>query len=79
MKNITVKLDDDTARWLRVTAAEHDMSISAWLAALLADARAQDGAYLAAEARFLERPGEALSGGASYPAREALYDRKLLR
>ena len=39
MKNVTIALPDDLARWLRVRAAEDDRSVSRWIADLLAGMR----------------------------------------
>ena len=35
MKNITITLPEDVARWLRIKAAENERSVSKWLAELL--------------------------------------------
>jgi len=35
MKNITIKLDNDVAKWVRVWAAEHDTSVSRILGNIL--------------------------------------------
>ena len=32
MKNVTITLPDDLARWLRIRAAEDDRSVSRWIA-----------------------------------------------
>ncbi len=39
MKNVTITLPDDLARWLRVRAAEDDRSVSRWIADLPAGMR----------------------------------------
>jgi plasmid stability protein len=35
MKNVTITLPEDTARWLRIKAAEDDRSVSRWIGELL--------------------------------------------
>ena len=35
MKNVTITLDEETARWARVEAAHRDMSVSRLIAELL--------------------------------------------
>ena len=35
MKNVTITLPEDVARWLRVKAAEDDRSVSRWIGELL--------------------------------------------
>lgn len=39
MKNITITLPEDVARWLRVKAAEDQRSVSRWISELLEQAR----------------------------------------
>lgn len=41
MKKVTITLQEDLARWLRVNAAENDRSVSKWLAELLERMRLQ--------------------------------------
>ncbi len=38
VKNITITLPEDVARWLRVKAAEADRSVSKWIRELLMEA-----------------------------------------
>ena len=76
MKNVTVSLPEDTARWLRVEAAKADLSVSRWLADLLESKRRQDDAYQAAMERCLAikpRKFEWVDG--RKPTREELHDR----
>lgn len=35
MKNVTITLSEDTARWLRIKAAQDDVSVSRWIGELL--------------------------------------------
>ena len=53
MKNVTISLPEDLARWLRVKAAEEDRSISRWIAELLERMRRQEDEYDAAMERCL--------------------------
>ena len=82
MKNITITLPEDVARWLRVKAAENERSVSKWLAELLEDMQRQEDAYEVAMERFLTRARESrkikwIDG--RKPTREELYDRPSLR
>ena len=43
MKNVTITLPDDVARWLRVKAAENDRSVAGWIVELLTRMRRQEG------------------------------------
>ena len=80
MKNVTITLREDTARWLRVKAAEHDRSVSRWIAELLERMRRQEDKYdvamrqsLAVKPRRIEWPE------GRKPTRQELYDRPDLR
>ena len=80
MKNVTITLPDDLARWLRVRAAEDDRSVSRWIADLLAGMRRGEDGYEAAMREFLSvepRRMEWVDG--RRPTREELYDRPCLR
>lgn len=79
MKNVTVSLPEDTARWLRVEAAKADRSVSAWLADLLEGKRRQDDEYEAAMARYLAiKPRKFQWVDGRKPTREELHDRDSL-
>ncbi len=45
MKNVTVTLPEDVARWLRIRAAEDDRSVSKWLADLIEAMRRREDEY----------------------------------
>ncbi len=80
MKNITITLDQETAAWARVHAAERGMSVSRMVSELLQlqmrDAREYDEAMR----RFLAKPPVKLRrAGERFPSREELYDRPRLR
>jgi hypothetical protein len=80
MKNITVTLDDETAAWARVYAAQQNKSLSRFLGELLHSKMHQSHAYEDAMHQFLSRePVPFNSDGAPYPKREDLYDRVKLR
>ncbi len=80
MKNVTITLQEDLARWLRVKAAEDDRSVSKWLAELLEGMRLKEDAYETAMRRYLgmkPRKLDWLDG--RKPTREELHDRPGLR
>lgn len=79
MKNVTVTLDDEVARWARVWAAEHDTSVSQFLGRLLKDRMLEDRAYQSAMKQYLSRKPTILKKQRRYPAREELHDRPGLR
>ena len=76
MKNVTVTLPDDLARWVRIRAAEDDRSVSRWVADLLAGMRRGEDEYEVAIREFLAvkpRRMEWIDG--HRPTREELHDR----
>jgi hypothetical protein len=79
VKNVTVTLDEETARWARVEAARRDMSLSSLLREVLERAKAAHESYPQAMHRFRTRPPVPLKGRGRYPSREELHDRDGLR
>ena len=80
MKNVTITLPDDLARWLRVRAAEDDRSVSRWVADLLAGMRRGEDTYEAAMKQALAiEPWKMEWADGRRPAREELHDRAGLR
>ncbi|MDD9986842.1 MAG: hypothetical protein OXQ31_11260 [Spirochaetaceae bacterium] len=76
MKNVTVALPEDAARWLRVRAAEDDRSVSGWLADLIEGIRRREDEYqIAMEQALAVKPEILNESGAPYPSRDVLYDR----
>ena len=76
MRNVTVSLPEDTARWLRVEAARADSSVSRWLAELLDSMRRKDEEYEAAMERCLAiKPRKFQWVDGRKPTREELHDR----
>ncbi|MDE0448048.1 MAG: hypothetical protein OXH96_15400 [Spirochaetaceae bacterium] len=80
MKNVTVSLPEDTARWLRVAAAKADRSVSGWLAELLDKMRHQEDEYETAMARYLAmKPRKLQWVDGRKPTRDELHDRASFR
>jgi len=80
MKNITITLPEDLARWVRVRAAENERSVSKWIAELLEGTRRREDDYDMAMRQFLSvepRRMEWVDG--RKPTREELHDRAGLR
>ena len=78
MKNVTITLEEEVARWARVLAAKRNTSVSKLLGEILKEKMAQEDEYEAAMNRYLSRRYTTRSKG-RYPKREELYDRKSLR
>lgn len=79
MRNVTITLDEETARWARVEAARQDTSVSALLREILERAKAAHESYPEAMHRFRSRPPVPLKTRGGYPPREELHDRAGLR
>ncbi len=79
MKNLTISLDQEVARWARVAAAERDMSVSRFVGELLRERMVDEQTYAAAERANLARPPRLLAKTGSHPSRQELYDRPGLR
>ncbi|MDE0204508.1 MAG: hypothetical protein OXP66_00555 [Candidatus Tectomicrobia bacterium] len=80
MKNITITLPEDVARWLRVKAAQDDRSVSRWLAEMLQQMQRQEDHYDVAMNQYLAmKPHKIDWPDGRKPAREELYDRAGLR
>lgn len=76
MKNVTLSLDEDVARWARIRAAELDTSVSRLLSDQLREMMARDQSYRAAMKRYLAQPPRLLhESGQPYPSRDELHDR----
>lgn len=80
MKNVTITLDEETARWARVEAARRDTSLSRFVGELLKQHMLREERYEAAMRDLLSRPRKPLTlTGETYPRREELHDRDGLR
>ena len=79
MRNVTISLDEEVARWVRVAAAEHDLSVSRYVGQVLGNQMRSERTYEQAMASFLGRGAKPLKTGGGYPARDEVHDRSLLR
>ncbi len=80
MRNVTVTLDEDVARWARIRAAELDVSVSRMLGDLLKEQMRRRLTYQTEMHSYLLREPQPINAdGAGYPSREELHDRTDLR
>lgn len=80
MKNVTITLDEEVARWARIRAAERDTSLSRLVGELLHEKMLDEENYKASMQRYLARsPRPLKKPGETYPEREELYGRQSLR
>jgi hypothetical protein len=80
MKNVTITLDEATARWARRLAASQNKSLSRLVGDLLAERRLLDGRYeLAMRDYFSLEPRPLGAPGQRYTTRDELHNRAGLR
>lgn len=79
MKNVTITLDEEVARWARVRAAEHDTSVSRLVGEMLKEQMESEGQYEKARKAFLKQPAKALKTTGGYPSRGDIHERSMLR
>ncbi len=80
LKNVTVTLDEETARWARVEAAKRDTSVSKLLGEVLQGEMRKEAQYDAARQAYLaQEPGIHRCQGQPLPSREELHDRGTTR
>ena len=76
MKNVTITLDEETARWARIYAAEHDTSVSRMVGEMLREKMRLEDEYRSAMQSYLSEPACKLKPSAKkYPGREELHER----
>ena len=80
MRNVTVTLEEDLARWARIKAAGEMISLSRYLGRLLEQARNSEKGSMVEppEKRFFDALPARNLGVTSFD-RDALYDRQILR
>lgn len=76
MKNITISLEDALAKWVRIFAAQHELSISKMIANLLREKMLGGSSYEKAKNDFLKKPAKTLRSSVkqAYPKRSELYE-----
>jgi plasmid stability protein len=76
MKNVTITLEEEVARWARIRAAEQNTSVSRLVGEMLKEKMQAEEAYLLAMEEFLaEKPRVLKKPGTPYPRREDLHER----
>lgn len=78
LRNVTVTLEEDVARWARLEAARQDTSVSRLLGGILKQRMMEADHYEKARKRYLSRPAFLNSDG-NYLSREEVHDRDRLR
>ena len=67
MKNVTITLEEEVARWVRVWAAEHDTSVSRCVGDLLKTHMWNNRRYEQSMKNYLGRNPEFLKTAGRYP------------
>ncbi len=78
LRNVTVTLEAELARWTRIEAARHELSVSRFLATLLKKERENKEQYAAAMKRALGRKAFLRTDG-KYLSREEAHERTDIR
>jgi hypothetical protein len=78
LRNITITLEEDLARWARIEAARQDTSVSQFMADLLRQRMLENDSYEHAMRRALARKPFPPTDG-QYPKRGEIYDRARVR
>ena len=69
VKNVTVSMDEETARWARVEAACNDMSVSRFVGLVLRERMASSEDFERAQRSYLSRRAQRLGSGDGHLAR----------
>ncbi len=79
VRNLTLTLDEETARWARLEAARQEVSVSRLVRELLRSHMRSEDAYGEAMRSYSSRLARPLQAQRGYPARHELHDRAGLR
>jgi hypothetical protein len=80
LKNVTITLDEEVARWARIEAARRDTSVSQLVAQLLHELMLGTDDYAVAQQRYLAQEARVhRSPGVRLPTRDELHERDDLR
>jgi hypothetical protein len=80
MRNVTITLDEEVARWVRIEAAKRESSVSRLVGEMLREHMGSEHAYELARRQFLAvQPRLLRQSDSKLPSREELHDRAALR
>lgn len=74
-RNVTITLDDETARWARVEAARRDTSVSQLVGDMLHEHMERELAYESASRAYFSVHPQHLKTDGRYPSRDTLHER----
>lgn len=80
MKNVTITLDEEVARWARIRAAKEDTSLSRLIGEMLRKKMSDENHYQTSMQQYLSKSPTVLKEkGEKYPDRKDLHDRQGIR
>ena len=79
MRNVTITMDEDVARWARIQAAHREQSLARFIGELLRDHMREAARYETAMREFLATEPTGGSGGRGLPRRDEIHDRASFR
>jgi hypothetical protein len=79
MRNLTITVEEEVLRWVKVWAARNDSSVSRLVGELLKRKMLAEEGYETARAEYLSRQPLLLKKAGRYPRREELHARRRLR
>jgi len=80
LRNVTITLDEETARWARLEAARRDTSVSRLVGEMLREHMVAEDAYQVARTRYFAQQARVhRSPGQCLPDRDELHERDGLR
>lgn len=80
LKNVTITLDEEVARWARIEAARQDTSVSQLVSQLLRERMLGTDEYALARERYFAQSARVhRPPGARLPTRDELHERDDLR
>ena len=77
LRNLTVTVKEDVARWARLRAAHENKSISRLVGEMLAEKMSDEEGYEVAKKAFLARRPRKISRRGPYPTREEVHERRV--
>ena len=77
LRNLTVTVREDVARWARLRAAHENKSISRLVGEMLAEKMSDEEGYEVAKKAFLARRPGRISSRGPYPTREEAHERRV--
>ncbi len=80
MRNLTITIEEEVARWARVWAAREDTSVSRLVGQLLKERMLSERGYESAMKQYCASSAKPLKGSKdAYPDREEIHERSRVR